>query len=315
MEMDLWPVFDEVRKALPDSIKTALAAAAGAIFGAWLSGRSRTKKEIVDELKAVRTAFAVAVTICNKAMALKRQHIAPMNIRYDAAVAAYQTEAKKPSGKPHLVSLDLAIISPTKFPDDILAKLIFEKSSIGEKGVIISLEVSTAIENLNYACDFRTGLIEEIRKEPTLTQEQLAQRYLGIENSPGMIDARFPHSMEMLSLYLDDCIFFSKLLSDELLRYGRKLRNRNWWKYRLSVGKMKGADWSMAERENLIPPAERYSDWTRIFKKQPTMIGSLKEWFANCLPRRRDAMEPPVASKKTREHYALRREKRAARKP
>jgi hypothetical protein len=307
--MDFWLVFAEARQSIPAPVKTALAAAAGAVFGAWLTSRSRTKKEIVDDLKAVRTAFAVAVTICNKAMALKRQHVAPMKIRYDELIAAHQAETKAPSGKPLQVLLDLAIISRTKFPDDILAKLIFEKSSIGEKGVIIALELSTAIEDLNYACDFRTGLIDEFRKEPTLTDEQLAQRYLGIEKSTGQTDARFRHSMEMLSLHTDDCIFFSKMLADELLVYGRKLRNRNRWKYRLPVGKMKGADWSMADRENLIPPAEQYSDWTRVFKKQQTIIGSVKAWLDR---RRRTVNETPSQSDKTREYYALRNRKRRA---
>jgi hypothetical protein len=309
--MDLWLVFAEVRQSVPPPVKTALAAAAGAIFGAWLTSRSRTKKEIVDDLKAVRTAFAVAVTICNKAMALKRQHVAQMKMRYDESIAAHKAEAKAPSGRPHQVSLDLAIISRTKFPDDILAKLIFEKSSIGERGVIIALELSTAIENLNYACDFRTGLIDELRKEPELTDEQLAQRYLGIEQARGQTDVRFFHSMEMLSLYTDDCIFFSKMLADELLVYGRKLRNRNRWKYRLPVGKMKGADWSMADRENLIPSPERYRDWTRIFKKQQTIIGSLKAWLDR---RRRAINEAPSPTEKTREYYALRNRKRRPRK-
>jgi hypothetical protein len=61
-----------------------------------------------------------------------------MKARYDAANVANQKEANAPSGKPLTVSLDLAVISRTQFPDDILNKLIFEKSSIGEKGVIIA---------------------------------------------------------------------------------------------------------------------------------------------------------------------------------
>jgi hypothetical protein len=253
----------------------------------------------------------VAVTICNKAMALKRQHIAPMKIRYDEAKSAHQAEVRSPSGRPLMVSLDLATISRSKFPDDILAKLIFEKSSIGEKGAIIAIELSTSIENLNYACDFRTRLIDEIRKEPALTDEQLAQRYLGIENS-GQTDARFSHSMEMLRLYTDDCIFFSKMLADELLIYGRNLRNRYRWKYRLPVGKMKGADWSMAERENLIPPPDQYANWTRVFKKRRTILDSLKALFGRSAP---PTSLPPVneaPSEKTREYYALRHRKRRA---
>jgi hypothetical protein len=41
--MDLWFLFEEARQAVPHPVKTALAAAAGAVFGAWLTSRSRTK--------------------------------------------------------------------------------------------------------------------------------------------------------------------------------------------------------------------------------------------------------------------------------
>jgi hypothetical protein len=219
---------------------------AGTIFGAWLTARSRAKKEIVDDLKAVRTAFAVAVTICNQAMALKRQHVRPMKTRYDEAIEAHRRDTTAPTGRPIAVFLDLAVMPRTNFPDDILRNLIFEKSSIGERAAIIAIELFTALENVNIACDSRTALSEEFRKETTLTSEQRASRYLGLSMSNGFTDARFPHNMEGLRSYTDDRIFFSKLL----------------------------ADWSMAQ-EYLIPSPDQYTNWMRVFPARKKSLLSI----------------------------------------
>ena len=59
--------------------------AIGAAFGAWLTSRAAHKRRIVEELKAMRAAYALAQTITNTALAIKGQHIKPMKDRFDRA--------------------------------------------------------------------------------------------------------------------------------------------------------------------------------------------------------------------------------------
>jgi len=83
--------------------------------------------------------------------------------------------------------------------------------------------------------------------------------------------------MEALFHQVDDCIFFSMLLANELLAREKKLHARNWWKYRLNVFRQHPADWSLARQEDLIPDKSKYADWLRGFGRPPSIWKRLRE--------------------------------------
>jgi hypothetical protein len=73
------------------------------------------------------------------------------------------------------------------------------------------------------------------------------------------------------------------LLSEKLFELERKLRARNWWKYRLEMPRQHPADWTLAKNEDLIPDRKQYADWLRGFKKPPSLWKRLGSWIKKTL--------------------------------
>ena len=70
----------------------------------------------------------------------------------------------------------------------------------------------------------------------------------------------------------DDCIFFSRILADDLLEYGKRLRRRHAWRLRLALPSVAPADWSEAERQGLLPANSEYAQWLKGFQRKPTRL-------------------------------------------
>ncbi|WP_156175491.1 hypothetical protein [Bradyrhizobium sp. LTSP849] len=259
-------------------MQTVITAAFGTFVGAFVTSRSQAKRRTIDELKAVHVAYGLCFTMINKALAIKRQHIRPMKQAYDEAVERYDDFAANPAGA-FALELDLRTLSQVRFGVPALEKVVFEKFSLGHRGIAAAASLADATEDLRISIDYRNSLISEFQKrQPTTHLERIAF-YVGAYMDE-QVDLRFGHNLEALSLQADDCIFFGMKLADELLRLERKLHSRNGWKYRLNIPRQHPADWSTAHAENLIPTQDRYADWLRGFGKPPTVWGRLKNYLA-----------------------------------
>jgi hypothetical protein len=125
------------------------------------------------------------------------------------------------------------------------------------------------------AVDYRNDLIGEAK-----TNGMTTARYFGEPAADGSVDERVISNITALYDGSDDCIFFGRVLSDDLLKYGNRLRRRYRRRlYRLGIPKFQPADWSLAERERLIPSDEKYQRWLRGFRPRPTMSARLKSWL------------------------------------
>ena len=273
--MSVLSIFAETWRSTPAPIKTVATAALGLIIGAWLTGRAQAKRRVIEELKALRAARAVCFAITNRALGLKRQHTRPMKERHNQAVAAFKMHNQ---GLLEL-ALDLQTLSQLKFPSDVLERIVFEKTAIGEKGLAVAVALSGAIDDLRNSISYRNELISEFReKRDTMTELERIELYLGTPKA-GEIDNRFAHNVQALYSQTDDCIFFSMLLADELLNYNNALYSRSKLRFRLGKQKLLPADWSKAREANLIPDEAAYSDWVTGFKRQPTKLERFGKWI------------------------------------
>jgi hypothetical protein len=278
--MSLWSIIAETWQNTPAAVQTIITAAFGTFVGAFLTSRSQTKRRVVDELKAVHAARALCFSITNRALALKRQQIIAMRQRYDEAVAAFQAHERGVLELP----LDLQTVSQVKFPDAVLERIVFEKCAIGAKALAAVVAVSGAVDDLRNAIDFRNSLISEFRERRSeMTELERIQLYVGATRA-GEVDKRFATNIQALSQYTDDCIFFSVLLSKELMQYGNSLHFRNRFKFRLGVPKLLPVDWTIAEEARLIPDDAEFANWTAGFRRPPTTWERFGAWikgFAN----------------------------------
>ena len=85
--------------------------------------------------------------------------------------------------------------------------------------------------------------------------------YFGLTDRAGNTDQRFSDSLTGIVSSVDDCIFFSRLLCDELSKHGKKIKGR------LGRGapKVNEPQWEKAERDNLMSDEGSYEDWTTMF--------------------------------------------------
>lgn len=281
----IWSLLAEIWRSTPLPVKGILTAAIGTIIGAWLTSRANTKRRVVDELRALHAAYALCFTVANKALALKRQHLRPMWDKYSAATEAYDAYVVNPIG-PFAIDLDLQTLSQPRFADESLERIVFEKCSLGHRGLAAIVSLRDATKDVKESIDFRNDLINNFRENTPATEFEKIAVYVGAYHEE-KVDQRFGHNLEALFKQIDDCIFFSMFLADQILQSERKLRGRNWWRFRLNLPKQYPADWSLARNEALIPPESQYVDWLRGFKKPPSWWQRLETWFRGLRNRRR----------------------------
>ena len=258
----------------PGPVKAIVIAAFGALIGAFLTSRSQAKRRVVEELRAIHAAYTISLAIVNKALAVKRQHLRPMKRKYESDLATYDEWMERPRG-PIRIEMDLRTISKLRFANAVLERTVFEKISLGHKGLAAVLSLEDATDDLNTSIEYRNGLIVDFQKNAPPEQEDRIAFYVGAYRD-GKVDARFSDNIDALAHQADDCIYFGTLLSEELLRRERSVRTRNWWKYRLAeVPRQYPADWTVARTAGLLPDASQYADWQKGFKKPPTVWNRL----------------------------------------
>jgi hypothetical protein len=275
--LHFWSPILETWRNTPAAIKTTVTAAIGTLIGAWLTSRANAKRRVVDELRALHSAYALTFTVVNKALALKRQSIRPMKERYDAVVSAYDDYMANPVG-PLALDLDLQTLSRPRFAGETLERIVFEKCLLGHRGLAAMVSLKDATDDLNLSIDYRNNLISNFQQQPPANHMEKIAFYVGAYRNE-TVDARFANNVEALSDQVDDCVFFGMLLAEELLNLERKLHGRNWWKYRLNVPRQFPADWSLAKSGNLIPDRSKYADWLRGFKKPPSRWERFIAWI------------------------------------
>ena len=126
-----------------------------------------------------------------------------------------------------------------------------------------------AIDDLKNSIDDRNKLISECRVQfPAMQEIERISLYVGAPLR-GIVDGRFSQNIDALGKQNDDCIFFSKILAEELRTYGNRLRRRNLFRFRIGMQKFLPPDWSMAVQEDLVPNEADYANWLRGFVDRP----------------------------------------------
>jgi hypothetical protein len=208
----------------------AASGAAGTVFGAWLTSRSGFKRRIIDELKALRSAYALCQTITMSVFNIKSQHIRPIKDRFDRAQIEYIIA--RWNRTPLDLTLDLNTISQMNFPTDRLLSTVFDKCLVNMKCMTLAVQMNSSAEDLRASIKARNDLIDTFQKNKPPTPSERIQFYFGYPGQ-GSIDHRFRNNIDALNHQVDDCITFSMMLGEELAKrynaiYGR-YRHRFAW--------------------------------------------------------------------------------------
>jgi hypothetical protein len=258
----------------PYFFATLAAAAFGAFAGAWITSRMQAKRQVISELNNISAAMMLSYSIFNRTMALKKQFVVPMRDEYERARREYAETVANQSNRGATDATnvfrpraELKTLPIQKMPTDLLERHVFEKISVGGRALAAAVELVGAIDALNRVIRFRNDFIAtDLQRSSATSPRPFAERIFGLRTETGVTDERFPNSVAATVQLTDDCLFFSKVLADDLLRVGKAGRRRHIRRLMLGLPKIRGADWSPVEKAGLIPPLAAYAPWLDGFK-------------------------------------------------
>jgi hypothetical protein len=261
---------------------TFISAALGVFAGATATSWREKKRSVVTELNSVNAARALCFAVCSAFIAQKKQHILALKKNYDDTrnefIAAREAAAATP-GQLGVIDFkpNFANLNPVKVPLETLERQVLDKTSVTGRALMGAAQLITVIDSFEKSVHYRNELISDIRKNQP-PHDELARLYYGLRGPTG-IDERFKNNVEALSLYIDDCIFFSRLLARDLLTYGRKLRRQNSWRF-WQLPYVDREDWTEAQQAGLIPPDKQYKNWLKGFKPAPSKLRRFVQWVS-----------------------------------
>ncbi len=258
------------------SLVGALAGAfAGAIAAQRIAERSKSREEALRELRNVNAAIMAAFTICNTTLGLKKQLVAPMYSRFEAAkkeflsIVEQRRTGQIQGNTPHRFEVDFQSFMIPALPVESLKILIFDRvNAQGRVLALISL-IDNAATGLRHASGKRDSLIEMFNTNPP-PPDVLPLLYFGAKLPSGHTHREYADIVEVVHSYTDDLIYFSADLCTELVNYGQSLRAEFLKKHKKGAPTITAPDFDGPRKTGLFPKEENYSSWRAWIIEKPT---------------------------------------------
>jgi hypothetical protein len=269
---------------------TAVVGVAASFAGAWGAQiaifRRDQRREIIVTLRSVNEAQALCFAISNSFMSLKSQHLIDLLARFRECEKNFQVffarrQAAEANEKPEqfLFQADLQTLPFPTVPIDRLETVTFEKLALNSKTLAAMIELNKSIDLVKTSTSVRNEQISKWYNGPQMSHDEVLIRYLGVKVEGGA-DETYKQTLFAIETYCDDCIWFSKLLSEGLYEYGdrvrRKYRRHIFWR----LPQVTKADYSSAKARGLIPDDKQYEKWLNGFQTHPTKRQKFKEFFS-----------------------------------
>jgi hypothetical protein len=262
----LWALIDKFWDLLNSNFSTALLGAFGGAVAAQIAAaRSDRKKRLIEEIRSTNAAITVAFSITNSFCNLKTQHVKKLTENYQSQktgmLKAQKARTSAPAGQKIIFEFKADFRSLPSFdtPIKTLETLLFEKLSITGRPLSLVTVLSQSIDGLNAARTLRNSIIEKCKSLPEGVTPPI---YFGLPFAGGHVDSSYPDCIGAIATHTDDCIFFSKLIGEDLVKHGEKLAKQ----FGRNAPKIVKSDFSNLPK-GIIPEENLYSDWIKNFKK------------------------------------------------
>lgn len=258
---------------------TLIGAFAGAYGAQVISERGKYRDNLKDEIRHLNAASMVAFDTCNILLSLKKQHVKKLVEGYkkDRKEFLDAFDAAQKKSKPFIYeySANFETLELPFIETSVLQNLIFEKMDINGRPQILVTAIVRSTKALELSLQRRNSLIEQY-KNNNFSQQEMAVLYFGLPFNGGHVDNMYPSTLEAISSYLEDSIFFSKLFCDDIYEYGLKCSKKYSKKFRGKKIKINHLDWKIAESQGLLPDPKNYADWMKMFR-----VDSKKSFWEN----------------------------------
>ncbi len=251
---------------------------AGAIGGALgaqrIVERSKKREERLKELRYTNAAIMVAHTICNAALALKKQHVQPMREAFLQSKNGLDEFKEQRRAKQiamdvefHL-QMDMRTYPAPILPIETLKHIVFQEISAVGRPLALVAVIEQSLIGLTAAIAKRDQLIQRFAAGE-IPENNHAHYYFGLPLPGGSLNQEYPDIVEAIYSYVDDLAFFSYQLCKDLMQHGAKVREAINKKPSKQLPNVSEADFSGPQESGLLPPESQYGDWVRAFVERP----------------------------------------------
>ncbi len=252
------------------SLIGALAGAfAGATAAHKIAEKAKEREAYLEQLRATNSAIMASYLICNAYLGLKKQQIVGMYQQFSEKSEELKAVRANPNrGHVFEFVVDLRRVYVPKTPLEVLNREVYETLNINGRPIAAAASIDGAMTSLQAAIEVRDAAILRVRDQEQFSEEEKAKFYFGYPLSDGSVSTEFVDSLNGIVLYVDDVIFFSKLLCRDLQEYGERIRARFLERYKGEAPRVNRIDFSGSEDVGLFPAEEKYEDWLKGFKTQ-----------------------------------------------
>jgi hypothetical protein len=259
--------------AFTTSLIGALAGAfAGAFSAQRIAERNKVREEFFKEFRNINTVIALAFSVTNTMMVLKKQHVRAIKETYDKEVEKYKSYLSKRStgqiqgNEPYTVKPAFHRLPPISSSVVMVQEVIFSRLSVTGRALITTTALTEAVENLNGAIAQRNDLIDVFKTGKYPEGASLEHLYLGLSYAGNSVNTEYGDLVNAVTSYTDDAIFFSHLLCIDLAEYGSKLADRFQTQLKEAPPLVSVIDFKQAKEDQLIPNPDMYASWLNGFQ-------------------------------------------------
>lgn len=126
-----------------------------------------------------------------------------------------------------------------------------------------------SIEALARSLDQRTHLSQAMRQGPP---DMLPLLYFGLPQPNGNVDDTFPDSLTAMTVHIDECLYFSELLTEILAGHGAALRKA----YGRKAPMILEMDYTDPRIAPLMPDRSGFTDFEEQFRGPKKPVGLAK---------------------------------------
>ena len=250
-------------------------------FTAWLI------KHLVPEserhtpmLSALNAAHDLSFAVSDRSLQLKSQHVRALAATFreqQAGVRAHYeglANGTIPRGTQLIVPhVDLVVIEALRVPIERLEEIVLEKVAAGGKISQRVITLAGCIESINDTIRGRNALAEAYNRGEVAENEKVA-RLFGLPLRDGSVDVMFSELTLGLLKQVDNCIYFSSRLCQELEERGKRVRERCPKRFRQGAPRMSSCNFKQPAADGLMPNAAEFAEWERAFiLRVPTTSG------------------------------------------
>jgi hypothetical protein len=251
-----------------------VAGIAGAFFGAMaaarIAERSKLRDELTKEIRSANAAMSMSFTICNAFLALKRQHVRDVWAAYveekrRITASLFRSGFGVSRGQAIRLHMDMRLLNAPSVPIDSLQKFALEGAGVAGRAAHTVAQIAQSVNDLHKLMEHRNSLLVKFKVWREANDPDLVARYMGFPLHGGDTDTEYPDTLEGIARTVDDLIFFSKSLCQDLRVHALAKQNI----FKLSNLKdppaVSDVDFAKAKAGGLLPKDSNYPDWETAF--------------------------------------------------